>query len=82
MSELGSKMYLFGLGALLSLNYFQTCIYTTIFTYFTMAVILGLILVNIIGVSEANKSKVYLVLYIIMFMWYVGIMSDLYITFK
>ena len=49
MSDLASKMYLFGLGALLSLNYYQASIYSAIFTYFTMAVILTLIIINLMS---------------------------------
>ena len=82
MSDLGSKMFLFGVGVLLSLNYFQACIFTTIFTYFNMVAILVMIGVNFLGVAESIRSKVCLALYFLMFMWYVGIMSDLYITFK
>lgn len=51
MSDLGSKMYLYGIGVLLSINYYQACIYTTIFTYFNMVAILSMIAVNYIGVS-------------------------------
>lgn len=80
MSELGSKMYLFGIGVLLSISYFQACIFTTIFTYFTMLAIIGVIVVNFIGLSEPIRTKSYLAFYCIMFAWYVGIMSDLYIT--
>jgi len=75
-------MYLFGMGVLLSINYYQACIYTTIFTYFTMVAILGMIGLNFFGISDSLMSKMYLVLYFIMFMWYVGIMSDFYITYK
>jgi hypothetical protein len=66
----------------LSLNYFQACIFTTVFTYFTMAAIIGLIVVNVIGVSESLRSKIHLVLYLIIFAWYMGIIIDLYVTFK
>lgn len=83
MSDLASKMYLFGLGALLSLNYYQGCIYTAIFTYFTMTAILVLVAVNLIdSVTENVRTKIYLVFYGVLFMWYMGIMIDYYVTWK
>ena len=83
MSDLASKLYLFGLGALLTLNYYQSSIYTAIFTYFTMTVIITLILLNLMSsISESTRTKVYLMYYFILFMWYMGIMIDFYITWK
>jgi amino acid transporter len=82
MTDLSQKMYLFGIGALLSLNFYQACIFTTIFTYFTMVTILILIAANYMGTAEGVRSKLYLVFYFILFVWYTAIMSDLYITYK
>ena len=47
ISNLGSKMYLFGVGCLLSINFIQASIYQTIFTYFTMMAVLAIILFTI-----------------------------------
>jgi len=47
ISNLGSKMYLFGVGCLLSINYSQASIFQAIFTYFTMLSIIFVILLTI-----------------------------------
>lgn len=75
-------MYLYGIGVLLSLNFFQTCVFTTIFTYFNMIAVLVLIVVNFMGISESIRTKIVAGFYFLLFVWYVAIMSDLYITFK
>lgn len=83
MSDLASKMYLFGLGALLSLNYYQGSIYTAIFTYFNMTAIIVLVAANLISsVNESIMTKIYLVFYSLLFMWYMGIMIDYFTTWK
>ena len=75
-------MYLYGIGVLLSLNFFQTCVFTTIFTYFNMIAVLVLIAVNFMGIAESIRTKIVAGFYFLLFVWYVAIMSDLYITFK
>lgn len=52
MSDLGLKMYLYGIGCLLSLNYFQAGLFQAIFAYLTMiAIILVLVLTIIDSIS-------------------------------
>ena len=47
ISKLGSKMYLFGVGCLLSINFLQASIYQTIFTYLTMTAVISIIALTI-----------------------------------
>lgn len=47
-----------------------------------MIAILGIIVVNFMGVGESVRTKIICVFYFLLFVWYVAIMSDLYITFK
>lgn len=49
MNDLASKMYLFGLGCLLSCNYYQASIYMAIFTYFTMVAVILLTVLSVIS---------------------------------
>ena len=52
MSDLGLKMYLYGIACLLSINYMQTGIFQVIFSYLTLiAVILVLVLTIIDSIS-------------------------------
>jgi hypothetical protein len=50
VSNLGSKIYLFGVGCLLSINYLQASIYQTIFTYFAMMAVVTVIVLTIFEV--------------------------------
>lgn len=49
MRDLSSKMYLFGLGALLSMSYLQGSIYMAIFTYFNMAFIIMMVIISLVN---------------------------------
>lgn len=49
MNEVASKYYLFGLGALLSLNYAQAGIFQTIMIFITMISFLGLVVSTIMS---------------------------------
>ncbi len=54
-----------------------------IFTYFTMLILIILLIVTIFSfVSETMRTKLYLIYYGIVFVWYMGIMIDGYITAK
>jgi ABC-type multidrug transport system permease subunit len=48
MSEVASKYYLFGLGALLSLNYIQAGIFQSIMIYITMLSFFGIIFASLL----------------------------------
>lgn len=48
MSDLGLKMYLYGIGCLLSLNYMQAGLFQAIFAYLTMIPIILVIILTII----------------------------------
>jgi hypothetical protein len=79
MSNLGSKMYLFGVGCLLSINYIQASIYQAIFTYFTMvAIILIIVLTLIDTLGEKLRIIMNIVFYFLLVMWYMGIIIDYY----
>lgn len=43
---------------------------------------IGIMVVQFFNIPEGLKSKAFLVLYGVYFMWYVGIMSDFYITWE
>lgn len=81
ITNLATKMYLFGVGCLLSLNYSQASIYQAIFTYFTMAAVIFVIVLTIIE-SSSDKLKVgaNIVFYLLLVMWYMGIIIDYYKT--
>lgn len=48
ISDLGSKMYLYGIGCLLSLNYMQTGLFQVIFSYLTMIAVICVIILTVI----------------------------------
>ncbi len=55
----------------------------TIFTFLTMAAFLALTIVTLIGaISESVRSKMYFALYLTLFIWWMGIMIDAYVTAK
>ena len=73
---------MFGLGGLMSLNYSQAGIFQTVLIFLTM---LGLAL--LVGaallpdtVDEKKRTFLFIMYYILLFMWYGGIMIDLYVT--
>lgn len=84
MSEVASKYFLFGLGALLSLNYSQAGIYQTIMTYFTMVAFLGLVGSALVpdSVDDRKRSMMYIGYYAVLFAWYLGIVIDFFVTYK
>ena len=47
MSDLASKMYLYGIGCLLSMNYLQSGIFQVIFAYLIMIVVVLVLLLSI-----------------------------------
>jgi hypothetical protein len=47
-----------------------------------MMATIGIMVVQFFNISETLKTKAFLALYAVYFMWYVGIMSDFYITWK
>lgn len=82
MNDFASKMYLFGVGSLLSMNYYQASIYQAIFTYFTLACVIMVLALNVLQVTEKILNIGYLIFYFILFCWYMGIMIDYFITWK
>jgi hypothetical protein len=82
MSEAASKYYLFGLGALLSLNYIQAGIFQAVLIFFTMLTFFGVIFASFFHeiVDDKKRSLAYLAYYIMLFIWYLGIIIDLYIV--
>jgi ABC-type proline/glycine betaine transport system permease subunit len=82
MSEVASKYYLFGLGALLSLNYIQAGIFQTVMIYVTMLSFFAIIAASLLHehVDDKMRSLAYLTYYSMLFIWYLGIIIDLYVT--
>jgi hypothetical protein len=84
MNEVASKYYLFGLGALLSLNYAQAGIFQAIMIFITMVSFLGLVSSAIMSesIDDRKRSILYVVYYFMLFVWYLGIVIDFYVTYK
>jgi len=77
ISSFGSKMYLFGAGCLLSINYSQASIYQTIFTYLSMVAVISVILLTIFDtISEKLRICSHILFYFFLVMWYMGIVVD------
>ena len=84
MNEVASKFYLFGLGALLSLNYFQAGVYQTVLIFLTMVALIMLVGAALMpeSVDDQKRSIVYIIYYFFLFAWYMGIMIDLFVTYN
>lgn len=84
MNEVASKFYLFGLGALLSLNFSQAGIYQAILIFLTMVALILLVGAALMpeSVDDQKRSMVYIIYYFLLFAWYMGIMIDFYVTFN
>jgi hypothetical protein len=84
MNEIASKYYLYGLGALLSLNYAQAGIFQAIMIYLTMVTFIGLIITAVLSekVDDQKRNLAYVVFYFFLFVWYLGIMIDFFVTFS
>ena len=84
MNEVASKFYLFGLGALLSLNYFQAGVYQAVLIYLTMVSLIMLVGAALMpeSVDDQKRSIVYIIYYFFLFAWYMGIMIDLFVTYN
>lgn len=84
INEVAAKYFLFGLGALMSLNYSQAGIYQTIMSFFTMAAFLGLVATALMpeSVDDRKRSIMYIIYYSFLFAWYLGIMIDFFVTYK
>ena len=84
MNEVASKFYLFGLGALLSLNYFQAGVYQTVLIFLTMVALILLVGAALMpeSVDDQKRSIVYIIYYFFLFAWYMGIMIDLFVTYN
>ena len=82
LSELNSKLYLFGIGCLLSLNYYQTGVFQAIMVYFLM---LGYVFIAITAllpdsIDEKKRTICYVILYFFLFAWYLGIIIDYFVV--
>lgn len=84
INEVASKYYLFGLGALMSLNYSQAGIYQTVIAFIVMAGFIGLVGSALLpeAIDDKKRTILYIVYYFCLFAWYLGIVIDFYVTFK
>jgi cbb3-type cytochrome oxidase subunit 3 len=82
MNEVASKYYLFGLGALLSLNYFQAGIFQTVMIFIVMFSFFGVILSALVteAINDKVRSLMYIMFYTTLFAWYLGIVIDFYVV--
>ena len=77
MSDLASKMYLYGIGCLLSMNYLQSGIFQVIFAYLIMIVVVLVLLLSIIdSIGEKLRIGANILFYSLLAIWYVGIIID------
>lgn len=83
MNEVASKFYLFGLGALLSLNFSQAGIYQAVLIYLTLLALILLVGAALMpeSVDDQKRSMVYIIYYLFLFAWYMGIMIDFFVTY-
>ncbi len=84
MNEVATKYYLFGLGALLSLNYAQAGLFQTVMIYVTMLGFIGIIASALLPqvIDHKKRSIMYIFYYSFLFIWYLGIIIDFFITFN
>lgn len=84
INEVAAKYFLFGLGAIMSLNYSQAGIYQTVMAFVTMVAFLGLVAVALMpeSVDDRKRSIMYIIYYSTLFAWYLGIMIDFFVTYK
>lgn len=77
MSDLASKMYLYGIGCLLSMNYLQSGIFQVIFAYLIMVVVVLVLLLSIIdSIGEKLRIGANILFYSLLAVWYAGIIID------
>lgn len=79
LKEIEKNMFLFGVAAILSCNIFQSGVYQAVLCYFTFVFLL-LIHLPVLYTHEVFNSKKYFWLgfYLMLFMWYFGIIVDYY----
>ena len=84
MNEVASKFYLFGIGCLLSLNFSQAGLYQTIMAFFVMVTLILLVLSSLLpeSVDDQKRSIAYVLYYLFLFAWYMGIMIDYFVTYR
>jgi len=84
MNEVAAKYYLYGLGALLSLNYAQAGVFQAVMIYITMLTFFGIIIAALLPetVNDSKRSVAYIVYYFVLFVWYLGICIDFYVTYR
>lgn len=84
MNEVANKYYLFGLGALLSLNYAQAGIFQTIMIFVTMITFFGTIASALLpnSIDHNKRSIMFIIFYSSLFIWYLGIIIDFFVTFN
>ena len=84
MNEVASKFYLYGLGALMSLNYAQAGIYQAVLIFFTMISLIILVIAALMpeSIDDQKRSVAYIIYYFFLFCWYMGIMIDFFVTYN
>lgn len=81
INDLASKMYLYGIGCLLSINYLQTGIFHVLFAYLTMiTVVLVLVMTIIDSIGEKLRVGANILFYTFLSVWYIGIVIDYFGT--
>lgn len=89
IEEVAAKMYLVGLAGtpcltvgLLSMNYYQTGIAQAVISYFVMLALIVLIAASVLVDSIDEKIRCYIALgfYGLLFVWYLAIIIDYFVT--
>lgn len=79
IESLGAKIYLFGVGCLLSLNYMQASVHQAVFAYFTMLAIILMMLTMVFEILNEKLVQISVIaFYSMLFIWYMGIVIDYY----
>ena len=82
ISELNSKLYLYGIGCLLSCNYVQAGIYQALMVYLMMVLYVVMAGTALLpdSIDEKKRTIGYMVLYFFLFGWYLGIIIDYFVV--
>lgn len=82
LTELNSKLYLFGIGCLLSCNYLQAGVFQTLMVYLMMIMYIVMAGTALLpdSIDERKRTLAYVVLYFFLFIWYLGIIIDYFVV--
>ncbi|EAS04983.1 transmembrane protein, putative (macronuclear) [Tetrahymena thermophila SB210] len=83
LDHLSKKIYLYAVAVLISYNYLQGGVFEAILSWFTLIVVLLLHMTVFKSFSEARaglENKLWVFYYVMMFIFYIGIIIDFYMS--